>query len=154
MSKRSIAQGCARCVAICLASLIKVANEDQLPTFRDAVRRETESMRRSAGAAAAAGVAGNVAGESAAAAVGHLVARGRGGTWLGVSDRASSKARRPRPPAWQSATASTNSTATVRRRGAFEATIHRCSTLAAPEFTLLIERRGHVRTVTVKMPSV
>jgi hypothetical protein len=29
-----------------LAALIKVANEDRLPTFRDAVKRETETMRR------------------------------------------------------------------------------------------------------------
>src|SRR4029079_15208426 len=29
-----------------LASLVRVANEDRLPTFRDSVRRESESVRR------------------------------------------------------------------------------------------------------------
>jgi hypothetical protein len=136
-----------------LAVLIKVANEDQLPAFRDAVRRESEPMRRNMEqplpkaslatwpsklppprlgiswrddpAEPGSVFLTRVVEDSPAASAG-----------LAVGDRIDEIAGHP------FADATT-----------FEHDIHSLLDSPRPHFTLLIEHRGHERTVTVNVPS-
>jgi hypothetical protein len=135
-----------------LSALVKVANEDRLPKFRDAVRREHEGLRRALerplpkaslanwpanqspprlgiswredGAEPASVFLVRVVEGTAAAAAG-----------LAVGDRISEVNGQP-----------------FANAAAFQKEIHVLLDSGPPEFSLLIERGGHVRTVTVKLP--
>lgn len=137
-----------------LAAIIKVANEDQLPTFRDAVRRETEGMRRNLERPLPKasletwpanlppprlGISWR---EDAAEPGSVLLTRIVDGTpateaGLGVGDRIYELDGQPFGDA-----------------AAFQTAIHTLLDAGRPEFTMLVERRGHVRTATVNMLSV
>lgn len=135
------------------ASLVKVANEERLPMFRDAVRRESESTRRimeqplprtslrdwpanlppprlgiswreDDAELGTVFVVGVVEGTPAAAA------------GFEVGDRIQELDGR-----------------LFSNAAAFQIEIHGLIDSARPEFNMLIERRGNLRTITVKMQS-
>jgi hypothetical protein len=136
-----------------LAVLIKVANEETLPKFRDGVRRENESMRRRLEQPLPRASLENwpadvprprfgVSWREDAAEPGQvLVTRVVAGTpaaesGLAVNDRILELDGQPFADA-----------------SAFQAAITNLLDTDRPEFTLLIERRGHERTISVKMKS-
>jgi hypothetical protein len=134
-----------------LGAILKAANEDRLPTYRDRSRRETNSMRRTMERPLAKMSLVNWPestppprlGISWREDVGEpgsvLVTRVVEGTpaaaaGLAVQDRIYEIDGQP----FNDATA-------------FQAAVHALLASSAPEFSLLTERRGHERTVTVKM---
>jgi hypothetical protein len=136
------------------AALVRVANEEQLPKFRDAVRRETESIRRGLEeplpqAALSSWPANQPAPrlgiswrEDDAEPGSVFLVRVVEGTpaaaaGLQLGDRVDELNGRPFADA-----------------AAFQNEIHSLLESARPEFDILVERRGHVRSVTVKIRSV
>jgi hypothetical protein len=136
-----------------LAAIVKVANEEQLPTFRDGVRRENDSTRRRLEQPLPAASLKNWPTDTP---------RPR----LGISWRQDSA-----EPGTvfvtrvvQGAPAAAAGLAVYDRvlelnglpfadATAFQAAIATSLDAGQSEFTMLIERRGHERTVTVKIPS-
>ncbi len=136
-----------------LAVLIKVANADRLPKYREAVRHETESMRRNVEQPLAPASLDDWPADEPRPRLGmswrdddaepgsvylvrvvdHTPAAAAG---LAVGDRIDELNGRPFADA-----------------AAFQTEIHSLLDSAHPAFSLLIERRGHVRTLVVKMPS-
>jgi hypothetical protein len=136
-----------------LAALIKVANEEHLPKFRDNVRRESEGMRRRLEQPLPPASLKDwptnmprprlgISWREDAAEPGEVfVTRVVTGTpaeaaGLAVNDRIYELDGQP----FSDATA-------------FQAAITALLDTDRPEFTMLIERRGHERTVNVKMQS-
>jgi S1-C subfamily serine protease len=136
-----------------LAVVIKAANEDRLPTFRDRFRRETEDTRR---------------------AMERPIAHASLNSWptnappprLGISWR--EDLAEPGSVLLTRVVDGTPAAAaglTVQDRiyeidgqqfadaAAFQTAILQMLDAGTPEFSLLIERRGHLRTLTVKMPN-
>lgn len=135
------------------AALVRVANEERLPAFRDAVRRESESMRRSfeqplpkaslnrwpadlpmprlgiswreADAEPGSVFLVRVVDGTPAAAAG-----------LQVDDRIDELDGRPFADV-----------------ATFQTAIHQLLDSRRPEFKMLVERRGHIRTISIKMSS-
>jgi hypothetical protein len=135
------------------AVLVRVANSDRLPRYRHAVRRESESMRRSFEQPLPAvslnrwpadqppprlGISWR---EDDAEPGSVFIVRVVGGTpaaaaGLEVGDRIEELDGQPFADA-----------------AAFQTEIHELLVSASPEIKMLIERRGHVRTVSVNMSS-
>jgi hypothetical protein len=136
-----------------MAVVIKAANEDRLPTFRDRFRRETEDTRR---------------------AMERPIAHASLNSWptnappprLGISWR--EDLAEPGSVLLTRVVDGTPAAAaglTVQDRiyeidgqqfadaAAFQTAILQMLDAGTPEFSLLIERRGHLRTLTVKMPN-
>jgi hypothetical protein len=136
------------------ATLVRVANEDRLPTFREAVRRDTEGKRR--------GLEEPLPPASLSSWPSNLPAPRLGMSWreddaepgsvflvrvvegtpaaaagLEICDRIEELDGRP----FLDATA-------------FQKDILSLLDSARPEFNMLVERRGHIRAVTVKMRSI
>jgi hypothetical protein len=135
------------------AALVRVANEDRLPTFRDAVRRETESTRRGIEEPLPPASLSNWPANQPAPRLGMswrdddaepgsvFLVRVVEGTpaataGLEIGDRIDELDGRPFADA-----------------AAFQTEIHSLLESARPEFNMLVERRGHMRTIAVKMPS-
>ncbi|HVT29384.1 MAG TPA: M20/M25/M40 family metallo-hydrolase [Lacipirellulaceae bacterium] len=136
-----------------LAVLIKVADEDQLPTFRGAVRRETEDIRHSLEQPLPTASLDNWPADQPRPQLGiswrednaepgsvYLV-RIVGGTPaaaadLAVGDRIDELNDHP-----------------IANAAAFQTEIESLLRSAQPEFRMLVERGGHMRTITVKMAS-
>lgn len=136
-----------------LGSLVKVANEDRLPKFREEVRRESESGRRrmeeplpkaslsswpKAQPPPRLGISWR---EDDAEPGSVFVVRVVDGTpaataGLKVGDRIDELDGRP-----------------FENAAAFQREIQSLLDSNRPEFSMLIERRGHMRTVQVQMPS-
>jgi hypothetical protein len=138
----------------CLAALVRVANEDRLPKFRDAVRRETESNHRELEQPLPKASLENWPANEPRPRLGIswreddaepgavFLIRVVDGTpaaaaKLAVGDRIEELDDRPFADAAE-----------------FERGIHALLDSSRPQFNMLVERRGHVRTVTIKMPSV
>jgi hypothetical protein len=136
-----------------LGAIMKAANEDRLPAYRDRGRRETNSMRRTMERPLAKMSLANWPANTPPPRLGIswredvgepgsvLVTRVVDGTpaaaaGIAVQDRIYEIDGQP----FADATA-------------FQTAIHALLDSGAPEFTLLTERRGHERTVTVKLPS-
>jgi hypothetical protein len=137
-----------------LASLVRVANEDRLPTFRDAVRRESESMRRTFEQPLPRASLNSWPSDQPPPRLGIswreddaepgsvFLVRVVDGTpaasaGLEVGDRIDELDGR------------SFANATV-----FQEEIHQLLESARPDIKMLVERRGHLRTISVKMPSV
>jgi hypothetical protein len=134
-----------------LAAVVRVANEDRLPKFRDGVRRESEGMRRRAEEPLRPATLDKWPADEPRPRLGinwredeaepgcvflvrvveHTPADAAG---LAVGDRIDALDDRPFTDA-----------------DAFQREIHSLLDSARPQFNVLIERRGHMRTVTVKM---
>jgi hypothetical protein len=136
-----------------LGAIMKAANEDRLPAYRDRGRRETNSMRRTMERPLAKMSLANWPANTPPPRLGIswredvgepgsvLVTRVVDGTpaaaaGIAVQDRIYEIDGQP----FADATA-------------FQTAIHALLDSGAPEFTFLTERRGHERTVTVKLPS-
>ena len=137
-----------------LGALVRVANEDRLPTFRDAVRRETESMRRTLEQPLPQASLSNWPADQPPPRLGIswreddaepgsvFLVRVVEGTpaaaaGLEVGDRIDELDGRP-----------------FANAAVFQQEIHPLLESARPEIKMLVERRGHMRTISVKMPSV
>jgi hypothetical protein len=135
------------------AALVRVANEERLPAFRDAVRRESESMRRSFEQPLPKASLNRWTGDLPRPRLGIswreddaepgsvFLVRVVEGTpaaaaGLQVDDRIDELDGRPFADA-----------------ATFQAAIHQLLESARAEFKMLVERRGHVRTVSVKTSS-
>jgi hypothetical protein len=136
------------------ASLVHVANEERLPTFRDAVRHESESMRRTFEQPLPQATLHNWPSDQPPPRLGMSwreddaepgsvflvrVVEGTpaGAAGLEVGDRIDELDGHPFADA-----------------AVFQGEIHQLLESARPEIKMLLERRGHVRTISVKMPSV
>ncbi len=136
-----------------LGALVRIANEDRLPKFRDAVRRETESMRRNMERPLPRASLSNWPADQPQPRLGiswraddaepgsvFLVRVVEGGpaaaAGLEVGDRINELDGRPFADA-----------------AAFQSAIHQLLESARPEINMLAERRGHVRTISVKLSS-
>lgn len=137
-----------------LASLVRVANEDRLPTFRDAVRRESESMRHTLEQPLPRASLTSWPSDQPPPRLGIFwrdddaepgsvfLVRVVDGTpaasaGLEVGDRIDELDGHSFPNA-----------------AVFQDEIHLLLESARPDIKMLVERRGHLRTVSVKMPSV
>ncbi len=135
------------------ATLVKVANEDRLPEYRDAVRRETEGMRRSMEEPLPKASLDNWPANQTPPRLGiswreddaepgsiFLVrvveSTPAAVAGLEVGDRVDELDSHPFADA-----------------AAFQHDIQTVLESGRAEFSMLVERRGHMRTVTVKMPS-
>ncbi|MEX0612516.1 MAG: M20/M25/M40 family metallo-hydrolase [Pirellulales bacterium] len=136
-----------------LAVLLKVANEDRLPQFRGRVTRETDGMRRT------------LEQPLAPASLQDWPAH-RPPPRLGISWREDDAERGSvfltrvvdGTPAAAAGLAVHDRIYELNGQAfadaaAFESAITALLDSGQPEFTMLTERRGHVRTITVKMPS-
>jgi hypothetical protein len=136
-----------------LGALVRVANEDQLPKFRGAVRRETESMRRNMEQPLPQASLSNwptdqppprfgISWREDNAEPGSVflirVVEGTPAAAAGleVGDRIDELDGRPFADA-----------------AAFQQEIHSLLESARPEIHMLVERRGHMRTISVKIAS-
>lgn len=136
-----------------LAAVVRVANEDRLPKFRDAVRRESESMRRrleqplpqaslnrwpANQPLPRLGISWRDDDAEPGSVFLVRVVEGTPAATAGleVGDRINELDGRPFADA-----------------ATFQGEIHQLLESARPEFTMLVERRGHSRTISVNMPS-
>ena len=136
------------------ASLVRIANEDRLPTFRDAVRRESERMRRSFEQPLPPASLNHWPADQPPPRLGIswreddaepgsvFLIRVVEGTpaaaaELKVGDRINELDGRRFPDA-----------------ATFQHEVHSLLESSRAEFNMLVERRGQMRTVTVKMPSL
>jgi hypothetical protein len=136
------------------ASLVRVADEDRLPTFRDAVRRESESMRRAYEQPLPQATLSNWPSDQPPPRLGISwreddaepgsvflvrVVEGTPAAAAGVEvgDRIDELDGHP-----------------FANAAAFQGEIHRLLESAQPEIKMLVERRGHMRTISAKMLSV
>ncbi len=136
-----------------LATVVKVANEDRLPRFRDAVRRETEIMRRTMEEPLPQATLGNWPANQPTPRLGiswrdddaepgsvflvRVIERTPAAeAGLAVGDRIDELEGR-----------------TFADAAAFQNEIRSLLDSAQPEINMLIERHGHMRSLAVKMPS-
>jgi hypothetical protein len=136
------------------ATIVRVANEDRLPTFRSDVRRESESMRRTFEQALPQASLARWPADQPRPRLGMswreddaepgsvFLVRVVGGTpaeaaGLEVGDRIDELDERPFADAAE-----------------FQREINQFLESARPDIKMLIERRGHMRTISLKMPSV
>jgi hypothetical protein len=136
------------------ASLVRVANEDRLPAFRDAVRRESETMRSTLEQPLPQATLNNwpsdqpplprlgISWREDDAEPGSVflvrVVEGMPAASAGleVGDRIDELDGHPFADA-----------------AVFQSEIHQMLESARPKIELLVERRGHMRAISVKMPS-
>jgi hypothetical protein len=135
------------------AALVHVANEERLPTFREGVRRESESMRRifeqplpkvslkrwpAELAPPRLGISWREDGAEPGSVFIVRVVEGTpaAAAGLAVDDRIDELDGRPFADA-----------------ASFQAAVHQLLDSARPEFKMLVERQGHMRTISVKMTS-
>jgi hypothetical protein len=146
-------QGLRQVCRYLLAALVRVANDDRLPTFRDAVRHESEIMRRSFE-------------QPLPSASLNRWPADQPLPRLGISWREDDAERgsvflvrvvEGTPAAFAELEVGDRIDELDGRRFAdaatFQREIHSLLESARPEFSMLIERHGHMRTVSVKIPS-